>query len=161
MKIHIPKDLGDEIPLLPDGPCTAVVKDTTFKKNQKTGNYQMYVKWIVTSEMYQGEEGKTTVGEPILDNYSFVDQALWRLNNLCLGTINKSLNDIAVELIGETQGDIEAEDLYKAIAEKIKGQEANLILEAETYDGKTRTKVKEFGNSAESGIDTAPIDEIP
>lgn len=162
MKIHIPKDLGDELPLLPDGSCTAVVKDVTGKKNSKTGNYQMYVKWILTSEMYDGED-KSSIGEPVLDQYVLVDQALWRLNDLYLAITGQSLNDLFKEYSGGSEeGDIDAEELVKLITEKIKGEEVHLLLEAETYEGKTRTKVKTvskegFGIEAEQRSDEVPF----
>ena len=151
MKIHIPKDIGDELPLLPDGPCTAVPKDISSKKSSKSGTVMLYVKWIVTSEMYTDDE-KSSIGEPILDGYALVDQALWRLNNLYKEATGEDI----------PEGDYEVEDIVNLVKEKIIGIEFNLLLQAETYEGKTRTKVQAVSKEPfESGPQPSIVDEIP
>ena len=162
MKIHIPKDIGDELPLLPDGPCTAVPKNVFIGKNlSKAGNHKLCIKWIVTSEMYTDNE-QSSIGEPVLDKYALVDNALWRLSDTLKGVTDIDLNALCKEKTGSDSGDIEPSDLAEWVQEKIVGQELNLLLKAETFEGKTRTKVQAVSKKPfESEAQSNTVDEIP
>lgn len=133
MRIIIPDDIGGEIRALPEGVYDATLDKMMFGKS-KEGNPKITVKWIVTSE--NAEDGEdTTVGETILDSYSLLPQALWRLNRLYK------------EFSGEDipQSDYSPEEFLTMLEETLKGVSAKVVTENEVNPntGKPMTKVQQ------------------
>lgn len=141
MKIHIPENLGDSsLRILPDDTYQAVVTDVFGKEAAKSsGNPVAYLKWTLKSEcsiekVRKAKDYETTVGAIVLDTYSLLPQALWRLGNTYLA------------LTGENfpEGDFEFEDVVKIMKENLVGCETKIRIKKEpTPTGADQMKVEE------------------
>lgn len=130
MKIHIPENIsGGELRLLPEGPAQATIQDIFLGKS-KTGNPKITIKWVVTSELFDGD-ADTSIGDNVLDIYSLTEQALWRLNQLYMDATEEPL----------PQGDYSEEEFLDLLKENLIGLEANLILVTDIVNDKERTKI--------------------
>lgn len=132
MKIHVPDNLGGDLKVLPEGPCTATVENITLGVSKTSGKPKATVKYLLTSEMYKPEDNKTSIGEAVLETFSLQPQALWNINSMfkdCTGS-------------GLPQGDFDPEELETTLQEGLIGQEFNLILEqVPNQDGVIQTQV--------------------
>lgn len=131
MKIHVPENLGGDLKVLPEGPCTASIDNITLGTS-KAGKPKATVRYILTSEMYKPEDGQSSVGEVVLETFSLQPQALWNLNSLFKDCTGDSI----------PQGDHEPAELESILQEGLIGQEFNLILETvPNNEGVSQTQV--------------------
>ena len=132
MKISIPKDLGGELKVLPEGPCRAAIEGISLGKS-KVDQPKATVRYVCLTELYPKGAPESSIGERILETFSLQSQALWRIN------------DLYKEATGENlpQGDYEDAELQGILEEALKGTEWNLLLGNETYEGQEQTKVQE------------------
>ena len=132
MKITIPKDLGGDLKILPEGPCRAAIEGISLGKS-KEDKPKATVRYVCLTELYPKDAQETSIGERILETFSLQPQALWRINDLYKEAAGESL----------PQGDYEDPQLQEILEEALKGTEWNLLLETEEYQGNQQTKVKE------------------
>jgi len=132
MKITIPKDLGSELKVIPEGPCRAAIEGISLGKS-KTDQPKATVRYVCLTELYPKGAPESSIGERILETFSLQPQAIWRLN------------DLFKEATGENlpQGDYEDTEFQEILEEALKGTEWNLLLATEIYDGREQTKVQE------------------
>ena len=132
MRITIPKDVGGELKVLPEGTCRAAIEGLSLGKS-KENQPKVTVRYICLTELYPSDSKDSTIGERILETFSLQPQALWRIN------------DLYKEATGENipQGDYEDLELQEILEGDLKGTEWNLLLETETYEGREQTRVKE------------------
>ena len=132
MKISIPKDLGGDLRILPEGTCRAAVEGISLGKS-KEGKPKATVRYVCLTELYPKDTPETSIGERILETFSLQPQALWRINDLYKEATGGNL----------PQGDYEDPELQEILEEALKGTEWNLLLETEEYEGREQTKVQE------------------
>jgi len=132
MKITIPKDLGGELKVLPEGPCRAAIEGVSLGKS-KEDKPKATVRYVCLTELYPKDAPETSIGERILETFSLQPQALWRLNELYKESTGENL----------PQGDYEDPELQEILEEALKGTEWNLLLGTEEYQGNQQTKVQE------------------
>lgn len=132
MKISIPKDLGGDLKVLPEGPCRAAIEGISLGKS-KEDKPKATVRYVCLTELYPKDQEETSIGERILETFSLQPQALWRINDLYKEATGDNL----------PQGDYEDPELQEILEEALKGTEWNLLLGTETYEGKDQTKVQE------------------
>jgi len=132
MRITIPKDVGGELKVLPEGTCRATIEGLSLGKS-KENQPKVTVRYICLTELYPSDFKDSTIGERILETFSLQPQALWRIN------------DLYKEATGENipQGDYEDLEFQEILEGDLKGTEWNLLLETETYEGREQTRVKE------------------
>ena len=132
MRISIPKDLGGELKILPEGTCRAAIEGISLGKS-KADQPKATVRYVCLTELYPKDAPESSIGERILETFSLQSQALWRVN------------DLYKEAIGENlpQGDYEDAELQEILEEALKGTEWNLLLATEEYEGREQTKVQE------------------
>ena len=130
MEIHIPENLGGELQVLPEGAYTATVQDL-FLGTSKAGAPKLTVKWCIVTEAENPIEGKTTVGEKILENYSLQPPALWNLNGFVKDVTGKDL----------AQGDYTDETLEAALKEILLGVQAAILVVDDVGSGEVRSRI--------------------
>jgi len=132
MQIHVPVDLGGDLRLLPDDTYEAAIQDFFLGKS-KEGNPKLTCKWVITSE-YTGKHGKgyvTTVGENVLDDFSLLPQALWRLNSLYKAITGEKI----------PHGDYENEGFLELVKSALVGASGHIELITDDGSGEDRSKV--------------------
>ena len=132
MKISIPKDLGGELKVLPEGTCRAAIEGVSLGKS-KADQPKATVRYVCLTELYPKDAPESSIGERILEFFSLQSQALWRIN------------DLYKEATGENlpQGDYEDAELQGILEEGLKGTEWNLLLGTGEYEGHEQTKIQE------------------
>ena len=136
MRITIPKDLGGELKVLPEGPCRAVIEGVSIGVS-KEDNPKATVRYLCLTELYPKGGEETSIGERILESFSFLPQAVWRLNDLFKEAVGDSI----------PQGDYEESELQEILEEGLKGTEWDLVLETEVYEGREVTRIQERSKS--------------
>jgi hypothetical protein len=145
MKITVPKDIGGDLKILPEGPCEATLTELFLGKSTSSGHAKVTAKYVITSEMdikgqkaYDAEgeevdfpEDFSTIGEVVLETFSLQPHALFGLNSLYKSVAGRNL----------PQGDYEPEELVDLLKEELIPREFKLILEVDQYQGKIMTKV--------------------
>lgn len=119
MQIHIPEDLGSDLRLLPAGTVEAALEKIIYGTSQK-GNPKVTFKYIATSEMEGVEEGEPpTIGETILETFSLMPNALFRLNDVYKAATQERL----------PQGDFTKEQFLDMLDEALIGHTFRLMLD--------------------------------
>lgn len=140
MKIHVPKDMGGQLKVVPNDTYRSAIGDVWVKLAKSSGEPKATVKWILKSEcsvekIRKSKDYESTVGVVVLEDYSLQEQAMWRLNDLYL------------ELTGEGlpgDEDFSQEEFQNMLQGQLKGLEANLTLKkGEMQDGTPRMDVDE------------------
>jgi hypothetical protein len=136
MRIHVPKDLGDELRLLPEGVAEATLERVIIGKS-KAGQPKATLRYVLTSELPVNPNEPSTIGETVLETYSLQEQALFRLN--------RTYREVTGERLPE--GDYSPEELEEILNDALGGTQWTLVLGQEVpADGSStepRTVVKD------------------
>lgn len=119
---------------VPDGNYTAKIEEVEHTESKSSGEPMLVLKWRVTSK-----KGKGTL---LYDNISLQPQALWRLKMLLEG-LDMEVPDSSMDL-----------DL-----DELEGQETDIQVTNETYEGKKRSRITAYGDSASSDEDAEEEDK--
>lgn len=132
MEIHIPKDVGGELKVLPEGTCRATVEGLSVGKTRE-GKPKATVRYVVLTELYPSGAGATSIGERVLETFSLQSQALWNINGLYKEATGENI----------PQGDYDDHQFQEILEAGLKGTEWSLVLATElTPDGGEQTRVQ-------------------
>jgi hypothetical protein len=121
---------------VPDGTYQAEVTSAELQEAKSSGNPMIVVKWKILSG-----KGK---GATVYDNISLTPQALWKLRG-CLEALG----------IEAQEDDVEASDYAEAMV----GEQAEVTITNETYEGEQRPKVTSYGSAGEEEEETEEEEE--
>lgn len=129
MNIVVPEDIGSELRKL-EGVARAQIESILPGKS-KSGNPKATVKYVITDEMDTIPDGEASaVGETVLETFSLLPKALWKLNAL--------YKDVTGQRI--PQGDFSPEDFFEMLIEALVGKEFSLVLELQVPEDGSSTE---------------------
>lgn len=132
MKISVPKDLGGELKVLPEGTCTAAIEGVSIGKTRE-GKPKATVRYVCLTELYPKDAPASSIGERILETFSLQPQALWNINGFYKDATGESI----------PQGDYDDAEFQEILETGLKGTEWSLVLATElTPDGSEQTRVQ-------------------
>lgn len=119
MNITVPKDMGSDLRLMPEGAYEATIADVYMGVSQ-ANQPKCTIKYTVTSEAEDLPKGEdTTIGETVLETFSLQPQAMFRLNDL--------FKDVTGDRLPE--GDMTEEEFKNLLIENLKGEDMSIVVE--------------------------------
>ena len=129
MKIVVPEKISSELRKL-EGIAEAQI-ESVFLGQSKSKNPKATIKYVITDDMDGIPDGEpSTIGEPVLENYSLLPQSMWKIN------------DTYKQVKGERipQGDFTNEEFEEILVETLVGSNWTLVLELEIPDDGSSTE---------------------